>query len=840
MTGRALRVARYRLGAGRGRTWTEFVGLVLVIGVVGGLSLASTAGARRTEASFPSYMASINPSTIGIFPRYDDPGLGMSTGYDPKISAAISRLPLITRSTTSIIFDGNIDLPSIKGMHAHLTAGEAPPAFIGSLDGDLSSMDRYTLVVGRVADPRRRDEAVLNAQAASEMGLHIGSVVRIPFYTDAEVNSSTPSALPNKPFLVATVRVVGVVVFDRDVIQSDISRLNSAAFVFSPALTRMLALKCATGTEMFLQLRGGTSSAHRVLAEIYRADPVAVHLPAQITSQFIPAVQSTVTPVAVALAVFGGIAGLALLVIAGLMMGRLLSARGGQTETLRALGADRPTMMADQLLGVAAALLVGGVVSIVVAVALSPLTPLGPVRRVYPYSGVAYDWTVLGWGLLAMFVVLGGVGFLLARREVGSATSRGTQSSWPRESSIARSIAGWSLPVSIVTGVRFAIEPGRGRNAAPVRSAIVGAVLAATVLAATVTFGASLNSLVSHAPLYGWNWDYALMSSFAGAEDLPGPQVTRLLNHDPLIGAWSGVYVTQAKLDGQRVAVLAEKTRAPVAPPVLSGHGVESAHQIVLGPATLAELHKRVGQTVTFSNGTSTPTSLLIVGTATMPALGQNGGMGLGAVTSSSDFPVALLNIQDASIPGPNAILVRVKAGVASSMAFRSLVKINAEINAIPNAAGLAGGVISNLRPIQIVNFHSMATTPTIFASALAAGALVSLGLTVVASVRRRRRDMALLKALGLTRRQLAAAISWQATVAAVLGVVLGIPLGVGAGRELWVLFAHSIYAVPRPAVPGLTLVAVGVGALVFANLVAALPGRIAARTPVALVLRAE
>jgi hypothetical protein len=37
-----------------------------------------------------------------------------------------------------------------------------------------------------------------------------------------------------------------------------------------------------------------------------------------------------------------------------------------------------------------------------------------------------------------------------------------------------------------------------------------------------------------------------------------------------------------------------------------------------------------------------------------------------------------------------------------------------------------------------------------------------------------------------------------------------------------------------------LTLVLVGLGALVFANLVAAIPGRIAARTSTALVLRAE
>jgi ABC-type lipoprotein release transport system permease subunit len=99
---------------------------------------------------------------------------------------------------------------------------------------------------------------------------------------------------------------------------------------------------------------------------------------------------------------------------------------------------------------------------------------------------------------------------------------------------------------------------------------------------------------------------------------------------------------------------------------------------------------------------------------------------------------------------------------------------------------------------------------------------------------------LALLKALGFSQRQLASVIAWQASVAAVIGTVLGIPLGIVIGRELWIVFARSIDAVPDPAVPVLSMVLIGVGALVFANLVAAIPGRIAARTSTALVLRAE
>ena len=127
-----------------------------------------------------------------------------------------------------------------------------------------------------------------------------------------------------------------------------------------------------------------------------------------------------------------------------------------------------------------------------------------------------------------------------------------------------------------------------------------------------------------------------------------------------------------------------------------------------------------------------------------------------------------------------------------------------------------------------------------VLASGLAGGAIVALGFTLVASVRRRRRELALLKALGFTQRQLAATISWQASVAGVVGVVVGLPLGIALGRWLWSLFAAEVFAVPRPSVPVGSLVLVAVGALALVNVVAALPGLSAARTRIALVLRAE
>jgi hypothetical protein len=66
------------------------------------------------------------------------------------------------------------------------------------------------------------------------------------------------------------------------------------------------------------------------------------------------------------------------------------------------------------------------------------------------------------------------------------------------------------------------------------------------------------------------------------------------------------------------------------------------------------------------------------------------------------------------------------------------------------------------------------------------------------------------------------------------------VPLGIVIGRVLWTVFANEIHAVPTPTVPALSIVLIAVGALVLANVVAAVPGRSAARTPTAVLLRAE
>jgi ABC-type lipoprotein release transport system permease subunit len=163
----------------------------------------------------------------------------------------------------------------------------------------------------------------------------------------------------------------------------------------------------------------------------------------------------------------------------------------------------------------------------------------------------------------------------------------------------------------------------------------------------------------------------------------------------------------------------------------------------------------------------------------------------------------------------------------------------NKKADGDPNVGPFVNLVVHDVRkPAEIVNYQSMGATPAALAGTLVAGTLIALGLTLGASVRRRRRDLALLRTLGFTRRQLARVVGWQATLAAVLGAAVGTPMGILLGRWSWRLFAHQIFVLERPTVPGWILL-VAAGAVVLANLAAALPGAAAARTRADKLLRA-
>jgi hypothetical protein len=152
-----------------------------------------------------------------------------------------------------------------------------------------------------------------------------------------------------------------------------------------------------------------------------------------------------------------------------------------------------------------------------------------------------------------------------------------------------------------------------------------------------LTFGHSLQNLVAQPSLYGWNWDYAVQSS-DGYGPVPQATVDRAVGRDHAVTE-AGVSFVTMQLDGVEVPTLLASPGAPVAPPLVRGHGLTGKNQIVLGAATMAQLHKQIGDTVAMRYVPNLPRRailLKIVGVATMPAIGIAEGlhssMGIGAV----------------------------------------------------------------------------------------------------------------------------------------------------------------------------------------------------------------
>jgi len=130
--------------------------------------------------------------------------------------------------------------------------------------------------------------------------------------------------------------------------------------------------------------------------------------------------------------------------------------------------------------------------------------------------------------------------------------------------------------------------------------------------------------------------------------------------------------------------------------------------------------------------------------------------------------------------------------------------------------------------------------TPLVLGAVLALLAVGTLAHVLLTGVRRRRRDLAVLKTLGLLRPQLLRLVAWQATALAGAALLAGLPLGLLAGRWAWQVFAGSAGVGSQADVPVALVLLVVPVTLILANLLAAVPGWTAARIRPALILRSE
>jgi FtsX-like permease family/MacB-like periplasmic core domain len=796
------------------RHWKSFVPASVTIAVCFAVAFFSIGGARRTQSAYPRFLEHAHSSTLSA---------SILGTYNDATDKAIAAIPEVLESRTYIGF--NL-VPLVDGQPDF-----AQGAFeaTGTFNGRYFDQDKFTPTQGRMADADRTDESVINEFGAEQLGYHVGQHLDLGVYSVDQITKPTFFSAPPPPVQIVSVTLVGIGVFPDEILQDDADR--TARFLVTPALSRSLTPIGNYGLQGLI-LKHGTKDVRAFLDHLAAIVPLE-DVDIRLTSVDEANALTATHPLSLVLGVFGAIAAVVGTVLSCQALSRSIRSTREDMRLVGVFGAPNRDIAVLSLLASALAASCGVILAAIVAISASPLMPIGPVRRVDPGRGFDIDFTVIAAGGLATISVLIGSSAWVAWRETKPAPRRSTARATPMPS-VGR-MPGARLPPPAATGVRFALGD---RNRVAARSAIISAVAATAAVVAAVTFAASLSRLVRVPSLFGWNFDAAVMTG-GGYDNLDEARVHEILDNDFAVATWSGVYFGAGSIGKVDVPLLGMQTGSPVRPTLVEGRFLDDDTEIVLGRATARDLHTKVGDEIVL-NGNESPHRLRVVGIAVLPTIGrthlQHTSLGRGAIVVPGLVPgsdVSILGVHQDHLLGPNAVFVRFLPGVAAGAELTNLRQSTAPL------AGFAGlDVLAVQRPAEIVSSAEVGAAPVLLAIGLAVGATIALVIVLVTSVRSHRRELAVLTALGFTRKQRAATLMWHSTVVVAFGLLIGVPLGALLGRGLWQVFAKRIYVLAPAVTPWGATAVIVLCALFLAVALGLGPAREARRMNISAALR--
>lgn len=845
------------------RRWGATVALVVLLGLAGGVVVAAVAGASRTDSAMKRFVAYSKPEDLYVVvngPTSMFPGVEGLTG--PPQDLPPDKVQAFTQKLMADR-DRLVHLPQVADV------GRAPYMFmspdragkeVGAINPFAAAdahafrtLDRPLVLKGRLANLDRVDQAVVDDVTARLRHLHLGSRVTLYSYS-AQQNGNLAvggfGALPAAEGPAYTFRIVGIVRDPTTVevppatVTGDAIYEGAGGILLTPAFLHRFAddqgqdFEELPGIEGFrIRLRHGLADFPAFQRQLGSLDVGAndVHAGSDI-QQAARKSQRAIHLEAIALVLFAALAGAAALLIMGQALSRQVMADAADNPTLAAMGLRRRHLTAIPLVRAAVIAVGGGAVAMAVAVALSPLTPIGLARRAESHPGVSVNAAVLtiGFGAVVVVTILRA---LLPAWRAASAMSADALSQAPaRPGPVTAAVAGSGLGPAAVAGVGMSFE--RGSRGMAFRTALVGSFVAVAGVVAAVTFGVSLNHLVDTPKQQGWNWDVVVgnpnTQPYEGdpaADPLHKQMVDKLAaNHFVAafagFGGTDGVTVDNHDVGGGGPTTSnifgVEGLKGAITPTVVDGRAPVSDEEIALGRDTLRQLHKRVGDSVTLRAGDQSR-PMHIVGTVLSPTAGDMSAK----LSSGGTVTMAALRSVAPSTPVLQ-FFVRFRPGVSKTAAIHSLLDQFGREVLVP----FPGGEVGDLARVDFL--------PYALAGVLVILAVGALGLSLLTSVRRHRRDLAVLKTLGFVRRQVSATVAWQATTLAVAAVVLGVPGGIALGRWTWRLVASGAGSVSPPVVPLAAVLLVVPATLVVANVLAGAPGWAAGKVHPAEVLRAE
>jgi ABC-type lipoprotein release transport system permease subunit len=806
-----VRAVLYKTGADLRRSWRSALVLVVLVGVVGGGVIACTAGARRTASAYPRLREASNAAELMVSPN------GELADPEPLLDS-IGGLA------------GVRDLAPLQGL-ALVTLPDSPLGWlevegaIVGLDGRASyEIERPKLFRGRLPAPDRADEVLVNPAIAAQ-GIDVGDRLDLVLVHTSVLDAAddtAPALDQHRPgsAVPVPVTVVGVGATTDEIVPFTL--LSSGAwFRAPPALAEMAGRENVMFDGILVDAEPGADlnvlrrEIDRISAELAEQLPGGLFVVDQ-TAQA-ARVQDGIRPVAVALGMFAFVLGAVAAVVVGLLLRRHVATQERDATTLESLGFTGRERQLASMLRAGAIGLTGSVVAVATALLLSPRFPIGPARAAEPDPGSALDPAVLigGFAVVVGWSLLASVGAVQRPRRAAAAGTGPLP-------------IGLSPTAPAAAGLRVGLRSGR--------AAIAGGVVGIAAVVASAVFGATLDELVTNPARFGQQWDRTLDTQFG---HVPLSDVAeRYRDDDRVTGMAAGSYGELRTGDVTVAAVSWQPLKGSVSPLVVQGRIPAAPGEVALGGESMERLGVTVGDDLDADAGAGTG-RYEVVGQVVLPrfSLGvfASTGLGTGALLHPDDLPTPPVS------PDLDPARDRVDGHTANFVAF--------DLDGAPSTLDdelrrrsddELAYVVEELRPTTISDLDRVRAVPALLAGTLAVLALGTLAYSLTVSVRDRRRELAVLKALGFDRSQLGSTVRWQSSSITLSALLIGVPAGVVGGRLLWHAFVQNLHLPADPATPAAVLVAVVAAVYVVGHLVALVPARRAGRVRAAHALRAE
>lgn len=777
------------------------VGLVLLIGLGSGLVGAAVAAGRRSESSLARFDTFNGHFDAGVLscPPGVDPNLFTS---QQEFAAACFTEEIVADNVATISgLDGVIEASRSSFLVAGILDATAPNGWgrvagIQSVESSVRFSDGIPLLLaGRMPDAGAADEALITETTSRQGAFAVGDTISVASWSPDELDLGVSGALPPTTEAVS-LRVVGVGRFRSDLApakEGDVSR----NFVDGD-----LQVLGATGPELRGFASYGVATAVRLTDGAAGVGPVRAELDGLWTDRLFTVDSSNIDAgsfdsvanvVSIERTVVFGLAAIAALAVAGfvaLTLVRQLRTEQADGPVLAALGMTSRERRAAALIRSAAIAVPAALVAVATMIALSPLTPIGVARRAEPHLGVFFDGTVAAL-VAAVIVVMVGLTSLMAP----SMTRTPAEATASRPGTARRSEVFASLgPVA-----RAGVEMARGSwplVAAGVSAIAIGALVTAVVL---VT---SFARVVDEPDRFGAWWDVSA-GNYSEADALESGAAS--LADDPDVETVVGL-VDQTdviQVNGEALTISAYVPFKGHASPVLTeGRAPASVDEIALGKESIERLGVRIGDTVSItpSSGDFETLDLEVTGTFL-----NNNPVSLSEPAGVGAFLTP--DLVDRLTPGvAQIVLVKFRDGADRDKVINRL------------AATFDGELVPAQPGDDVRNLERLRGAPWAVAGLVSVLAGASLAHALVTTVRRRRKDLAVLVVLGLERRRARRVMSWATTIVIAKAALIGAPLGLVAGSQLWGLVRDRLGidsgpVRPAPAIAAFVAIAV-VGAL--------------------------